>query len=196
MPAAGGPDHAVDAGGYVDAEGERYVVCMPIGWMRFWFLGVMPLPAHISLLVFAWHPSRATGLTALFVTLMFVSTGFAAYWFLAERRLYRDAVVAAVDAAGVYLGGPPRRIPWSRVAELVVGWILDPESGDGTHFLMVVSAARRLPRAWQAVPAPRTLGTAQDLPRRADLAAVQAVVRRYARHVAVRRYDRPRGEST
>lgn len=46
---------------------------MPVGWMRFWFIGVLPLPAYLALPAFAWHPSRTLGVTARVTTPVFVS---------------------------------------------------------------------------------------------------------------------------
>jgi hypothetical protein len=165
---------------------ESYVVRMPLGWMRFWFLLVMPMPAYLVLVAYVWNKSPSTGLTGLIATVYFVACGGVAYWFLAERRKYPDGVVAAVDEAGVYLGGPPRRIPWSQVDELIVGGLLDPESGNWTSFLVAVPRApgSRASRR-RTVVDPRTLGVAQDLPRSVDVAALRAVVRRYARRVTV-----------
>lgn len=182
------PVEAREASGYVAAGADPYVVRIPLGWMRFWVLGVMPLPGYFSLLVYPWDPSRPTGMTALIAVPFFLLPGIYAYRAFAEWRRYRDAVVAALDAAGVYVGGPPQRIPWSQITQIVVGGFHEPEEGTWTPFLVVVELAHRLPTAWAAVADPRTLRIARELPRNADIRALQAVVRRYARHIAVHRY--------
>jgi hypothetical protein len=41
------------------------------------------------------------------------------YWMWKERAAVAGQVLLAVDEGGVYLGGPPRRIPWREVAGLV-----------------------------------------------------------------------------
>lgn len=163
-----------------------YVVRMQLGWMRFWFLLVIPMPAYVALAAFVWDPSPTNGYVALATLVYMLACSGAAYWFLAERRKYPDGVVAAVDEAGVYLGGPPRRIPWSQVDQLIVGGLPDPVEGNWTPFLVAVPPGQG--KRAQAGVDPRTLGPAQDLPRSVKVAALRAVVRRHASRVTVHEY--------
>src|SRR5262245_10214958 len=53
------------------------------------------------------------------------------YWMWKERAAVAGQVMLAVDEGGVYLAGPPRRIPWREVAGLVAFRIVgDGDDGD------------------------------------------------------------------
>jgi hypothetical protein len=90
---------------------------------RFWLgsiIFVYALPGSLLTLVtigyLHGYPSVAE---VIYFGLFFLLAVPCGYWMWQERAAVAGQVLLAVDEGGVYLAGPPRRIPWREVAGLV-----------------------------------------------------------------------------
>ena len=90
---------------------------------RFWLgsiIFVYAFPGSLLTLVTVGYlhgyPSVAE---VIYFGLFFLLAVPVGYWMWKERAAVAGQVLLAVDEEGVYLAGPPRRIPWREVAGLV-----------------------------------------------------------------------------
>ena len=90
---------------------------------RFWLgtiIFVYALPGSLLTLVTVGYlhgyPSVAE---VIYFGLFFLLAVPCGYWMWKERAAVAGQVLLAVDKEGIYLSGPPRRIPWGEVAGLV-----------------------------------------------------------------------------
>jgi hypothetical protein len=102
---------------------------------RFWLgsiIFVYAFPGSLLTLVtigyLHGYPSVAE---VIYFGLFFLLAVPVGYWMWKERAAVAGQVLLAVDEDGVYLAGPPRRIPWREVAGLVAFRVVaEDDAGD------------------------------------------------------------------
>jgi hypothetical protein len=99
----------------------------------------------------------------------------------AQRERYPDGVVAVVCEAGVHLGWPATRIPWTRVRELVVCRLLDHSGETPALIWFLVVIEHGPPPGAKQDRDPRTWGHSRDLPGRVNIKAITAAVAHHGR---------------
>jgi hypothetical protein len=128
---------------YVAAGDGSYVVRLPRVPFYFWVVGAIMVTGPGSLVALAAgagpDPLKAVLLLGGF-SLLLLSPLACLFWIRDQGRArMAGRVVLAVDDAGIYLNGPPRRIGWPRVAEVVL--FSQPhgdEAGNWDHRVVVL----------------------------------------------------------
>ena len=107
---------------------------------RFWLGSIIFVYAFPGSLLTLVTIGYATGYPSvaevIYFGLFFLLAAPCGFWMWKERAAVAGQVLLAVDEGGVYLAGPPRRIPWREVAGLVAfqSW-QDGDDGDGGKWL-------------------------------------------------------------
>lgn len=128
---------------YVAAGDGSYAVRLPRVPFYFWVVGAIMVTGPGSLVALAAgggpDPLKAVLLLGGF-SLLLLSPLACLFWIRDQGRArMAGRVVLAVDDAGIYLNGPPRRIGWPRVAEVVL--FSQPhgdEAGNWDHRVVVL----------------------------------------------------------
>ena len=173
---------------YVPSGVTRYVLRRPQRGLLGATIFVFAFPATMLALTYLGWATGHTGVGDVIYFLLFLLIAIpVGISMLKERAAVRDHVLLAVDEGGVYLAGPPRRIPWREVAGLVAfrTW-QDGEDGDGGKWLARLAVVRPgedcLPGAvaWRQ-PGPDQWGAVADLhDEKVRLGALAAAVHTYA----------------
>ena len=129
------PDYPATAG-YVLRRRERFW----LGSIIFVYAFPGSLLTLVTIGYLTGYPSVAEVIYFGLFFLLAVPCGF---WMWKERAAVAGRVLLAVDEGGVYLAGPPRRIPWRETAGLVAfrSW---QDGDDGAQ--MAVAPGGRAPR--------------------------------------------------
>jgi hypothetical protein len=123
--------------GYGPSGVTRYVLRRPQRGLLGATIFVFVFPASLLTLTYLGWATGHTGVGDVIYFLLFLLIAIpVGLGMLKERAAVKDQILLAVDEGGVYLAGPPRRIPWREAAGLVAfrAW-QDGEDGDGGKWL-------------------------------------------------------------
>jgi hypothetical protein len=122
---------------YVPSGVTRYALRRPqrglLGATIFVF--AFPVP-FLTLSTLGWVTGYSSVAEVIYFGLFFLLAVACGISMLRERAAVKNQVLLAVDEGGVYLAGPPRRVPWREAAGLVAfrTW-QDGEDGDAGKWL-------------------------------------------------------------